>query len=124
MSKQVNIVAYCDGEHDEMVLATTERTINVDDDGPRTVDLCADHDKVVQELQVLLVNGVPVRRTRKTPPPGVDRDRHRGAAEDLRVPCPEPGCDRTAKNRAGLAQHTLQGHGKSLRDYPNEGRAA
>lgn len=69
MSKEVTITAYCDGDHETKVLAVIERTLSVDDGTPMLVDLCETCDKAVQDIQVLMRQGIAASKVNPPAPP-------------------------------------------------------
>jgi hypothetical protein len=118
--KHIQVIAYCDGTHDEKVKATIERTVKIDNGKPVLLDLCEPCDKPFLALLDLMERGAPVEK-----PERPKRDRT-GESRPSRIPggpvhlrtCPE--CGHVSPNRSTLGQHTRTQHGKGLRAYSKE----
>lgn len=136
MSKEVMVVAWCDGTiHEVQERAEVERTVQVDGGVPVTLDLCLVCNKVFDDLASLMQRGAPVNDVPKrspkaqNPPPeegvsGSKRTSKRLTEENLPKACPEENCidPRTneqyvAPSRAALGQHLKIKHDKRLGDY-------
>jgi hypothetical protein len=111
--KEVQVIAYCDGEHQGRVKATRERTVSIDGSQPTALDLCDEHDEAIEAVAALLSRGVMVKK-------GLSRPSKRGT--DQQIPCLLPGCGGTYRNRAGLAQHTNRTHNMTLAEYESATR--
>lgn len=133
MSKEVQVVSWCDGDHEAQERAVMERIVTVDGGKPVVLDLCERCDKVMGDLLTLMERGAPAdgskpkRQHRKTPGPYQSTGsggRVRVLAADMPMDCREPGCvdPRTgvayvAPTRSALGQHVKQKHHKLLSDY-------
>jgi hypothetical protein len=137
VSKEVQIVAWCDGEHSgEVVLATVEREVSLDKGPPIVLDLCDVCDKVVQDLQALMGRGVRVRHQPrrshtkidpgKGPKPGPDgpvvepwsEPEEERTCPDERCTGGEDGGAYVAPTRSALNQHVRKIHHTKFADYP------
>src|SRR5262245_34076439 len=112
--KKVTVTPYCDGVHDTEVVATVERTVSLDGDGPKVLDLCTPCDEsfelfyeIVRHAETVLSSRPKIGR-----PPGTKNP-------NVWLPCPEPGCSGGGKGATGLGIHTTRKHGKSKNDYPS-----
>jgi hypothetical protein len=135
MSKEVQIVPWCDGDHEEAVRAEVERTVAVDGSKTILLDLCQPCDKLFEDLSWLMERGVqadkvrePRRRKASEVRPVAETPRKRKGRQPppgaKRVDCQEPSCldPRTgepymAPTRSALGQHIKQKHHKLLSDY-------
>lgn len=136
MSKEVQVVAWCDGEHDERVPATVERRGPLDGE-TYLLDLCERCDRAYArawaQVQEWLARGVSEGRARKSPYPKNRAPRGQGTtpppSPEFDTPfmrtCQEPDCidERTgvryvAPTRSALGQHVKVKHdNKRLADY-------
>lgn len=132
MSREVMILSWCDGDHEDKVRAEVERVVTLDGKRPRLVDLCRSCDKLFTDVEWLLDRGAdaeevtePKRReTREHPQRTAKRKPRRPPVGSDRVDCQEPGCidPRTgeqyvAPTRTALGQHVKSKHDKRLSDY-------
>lgn len=117
--KRIRIEAFCDNPltHDEEdeVPAVVERTLTMDDSGPRLVDVCEPCDRMLDLVRALIGRGVT--------PEQMSAPLKKGRPS-LPLDCREPGCidPRTGvpyvgSSRSALGTHVKDSHGKSLRDY-------
>lgn len=120
--KQVTIVAFCDGSHDDLVPSTVERTVQIDGSKPVVLDLCGECDKAILALLMLMENGAVVKAKAKVGDAPVKPKKQAAAkpqTEDVADrTCPE--CGRVAVNRTALGQHTRTQHGKGLKAYKDQ----
>lgn len=115
MSRTVVVQKWCDGEHDEPAEATAERVVAVDGGRPVLLDLCAEHDKFIEDLTVLMASGVDAAAAE--PPTQVVR-RPRGGRppkEGANVNRTCPICGFTSASRGALGQHLQHRHQTNLR---------
>lgn len=117
--KEVTIVGYCDGDHDQRMRSAVERVLTVDGSKPVTLDLCDECDGSIRDLLVLMESGSVVtgkrqRKSRAATPParpvGVTAPPRGGPHI-----CPE--CQFESASRGALGQHLLHTHQKGFRDY-------
>lgn len=136
MSKEVQIIGWCDGEHATRTHSDVERVVALDGGRPVALDLCSEHDQLFEQLFVLMENGSPVavdpteRRGPGRPP------KARGGQHPMvESTCEFPGCDKgpggkafVAQSRTGLGAHMTRSHSVSLGEFeratPAEGSAA
>lgn len=115
MTKQVLVVAYCDGEHDDQVRATVERH-----EQGKVLDLCpacsVSFEEAVEAVKVWLRRGSPEQQQPKkrraspsTPPPN--------ALPDIEFMRTCQTCGYECPTRTALGQHVKKIHGKKLGDY-------
>lgn len=130
MSKEVMVVAWCDGAmHEVQERAEVERTVQVDGGAPVTLDLCLVCNKVFDDLASLMQRGAPVndvpKRTPKAKNPEVkNKPATRLRGNDLPTQCLEENCidPRTneqyvAPSRSALGAHLKIKHNTKLTDY-------
>jgi hypothetical protein len=131
MSKEVQIISWCDGDHEEDTPAAVERELSLDRSKPVLLDLCETCDKQVQDLQELMQQGVLVERAETQLRAG-RRIRKAPEASDRSYPepveertCPDKNCfsgvdggPLIAASRQALSSHTRKMHGKRFADYP------
>lgn len=118
MSKEIKIVAWCDGDHeDDDTIATVERLIWMDQGKPILLDLCDTCDKVMQDLQELMSRGVVADKTMVTPIKKPVWAENPDTPEKDRT-CPDGDCGFVAVTRQALGKHVRSKHGKSFKDYP------
>lgn len=119
MSKEVQILAYCDGDHPHRTPATTEHTITLDDGKPVVMDVCDEHDALFIQLAALMEVGSPAAVEPKA-------KAKTGGAYHVKqdTPCGFPGCNKgphngpfVAQSRTGLGAHMTKQHGVTLRDF-------
>lgn len=132
--KEVTIVGYCDGEHEEKTRSQVERTVAVDGSKPVTLDLCNGCDGAIRDLLHLMEHGAVVgAKSKKRGPYGPRAAAPRatapaapavvavptGQAPPLEGPhiCPE--CAFESRSRGALGQHLNTTHDKGFRDYAN-----
>ena len=123
MARELKLITWCDGDHEEDVPSTTVRRLSVDGGPTILLDLCDVCDKVVQDVFVLMDSGVPEskaifeptptprKRTPSTPP---TTKPIRADGRDRRD-CPE--CDYIGNTRSAMGQHLKQKHHKQLSDF-------
>jgi uncharacterized C2H2 Zn-finger protein len=127
VSRELKLLTWCDGDHDEDVVATVVRTLTVDGSKPVLLDLCDVCDKVVQDMIEFMERGVLASKAIATPVARVkkpDALPHRAVPEQVvptradgkdRVDCPE--CDYVGRTRSALGQHLTSKHGKKFSDF-------
>lgn len=115
--KQIQVIAWCDGPHDEdeQVPATEQVTVQIDRLRPRTIDLCEFcYKDMVEPLRTTLVEfgvdptGAPPKATMPAKP-----KRQRTTA------CPL--CDQVSNSRSALGQHLKRMHSTGFRALKAEG---
>ena len=127
MSKEVQILSWCDGLwHGDVDRepAKVERRLSLDGE-ESLADLCEKCDRALDEFRELINRGAPPKG-RKKPGPKVGRTRvpvEDYESDPMRT-CKEPDCidPRTGKQylaptRSALGQHVKQRHDKLLADY-------
>lgn len=127
MARELRLITWCDGDHDEDVPATTVRTLTVDGGKPVLLDLCDVCDKIVQDMVVFMERGVLASKAIATPAARVPRTAAlptRAAPEQAvptradgkdRVDCQD--CDYVGRTRSALGQHLKSKHDKKFSDY-------
>lgn len=112
MAKQVTITPYCDGEHMVRVVGEAERTISIDGGRPVVLDLCPEHNEIVQAVLTLMANGAPVAWPTKRKASSGPRSSY---TTDLT--CPIPGHETyVAPTRTALGSHARSKHDMTLRE--------
>lgn len=114
MSKQIQILAFCDGDHEQDTPATVERTLSLDGK-PWVNDLCERCDRqFIWPLLSLSEAGAEP----PDPPPRPSRSRKGiGGAKPRNLPTVCPDCGYECPTRSALGQHVKAKHGKVLADY-------
>lgn len=125
MSREVKVVAWCDGGHGDQVEATVERVVSVDGGTATLLDLCASCDETVQAVLDLMSEGVAADTVaapapRRRPGTGTPPARRRGVAPHRadgrdRRDCPE--CEYVGPTRSALGQHLRSRHDAKFSDY-------
>lgn len=114
--KEVTIVAYCDGNHENREPSSVERTVTIDGSKPVILDLCGECDKAILALLALMEQGAVLPQAKK---PAAKKasptEASVTALSNESLSCPE--CEYTGPNRAALGQHTRGSHGKGLKEY-------
>lgn len=120
--KQVKVISWCDGDHEEKEIATIERIVSIDQGKPVLLDLCEPHDKAFVDLLALMENGAVVEPGKKKKgSSGKTGNRPAGAPFETTIPfegphiCPECGFE--SKSRGALGQHLSTKHNKGFKDY-------
>ena len=121
MSKEVRVIAWCDGEHRHREEATVERNETLDG-RPVVLDLCDPCNKLLDEAQeavkVWLRRGMSASRATASTE---SRSRAKIGTDTTSVfmrTCQEPGCGYgVAPTRSALGQHTKTKHEKNLLAY-------
>lgn len=132
--KEITVIGYCDYDHDERTRSAVERVLSVDGSKPVAIDLCDDHDRLVQQMLDMMERGVVVKAPSKkkaaatpqaqpqrqqTPRPSGAGTYHEptGKVPPLEGPhiCPECGFE--SVSRGALGQHLTTTHDKGFRDY-------
>jgi hypothetical protein len=126
VTRELKLVLWCDGEHDEDVEAVMSRTVSVDGGKPMLLDLCETCDKVVQDMIAFMDRGVlaskavamPHARVRKSALLPVRERAGTGRVDGKdRTDCPEEGCGHVSPTRSALGAHVKTAHGTKIRDY-------
>ena len=122
--KEVTVIAFCDGDHEERIRSVVERTVAIDGSKAVMLDLCDTCDKVVGDMLILMERGAVVKGGgKKKSGTGTGRPvgRPAGAPFKTSIPfegphiCPECGFE--SKSRGALGQHLSSKHDKGFRDY-------
>ena len=122
--KHIQVIAFCDGEHEERTRAVTERTIKIDGGEPVLLDLCEPCDKPFLDMLVLMERGAVVERTkgpkgkRSGTPSRETRPSRLPGMDVTNLTCPE--CGHVSPSRSALGQHTRSRHGKGLKEYADK----
>lgn len=114
--KDVQIVAYCDGDHEGREPATIERRVSIDRAPVTVIDLCDVHDKVFIELLEFLND----RGASEADQPSANPSRRNSPSRQPGGPVEQrtcPDCGFVSKGRQALGQHTRTKHHKGLNDY-------
>lgn len=118
MAKEIRVIAWCDGNHDEDEKVQADGTVTVafGRGKPRTVDLCNPCNKeLIEPVQVLFgTYGVVADGSIETGLAGIETRKQRKTKPN--VPCPECGFQSVSRN--ALSSHLKGQHGKGMRDYP------
>jgi hypothetical protein len=129
MARELQLVTWCDGDHETDVRATVVRTLSVDGGKPVLLDLCEPCDKAVQDVLVLMDAGVyadkalvapgsrPPRAVRAVPDAQPEPSKSQRADGRDRTDCVEDGCGYVAPTRSALGQHVKQKHETKLSNY-------
>jgi hypothetical protein len=125
MSREVQIVSWCDGDHEEATEAEVERVVSLDGGKAILLDLCeACDNEVFENLVWLMERGVEAAKVApQRPHKPAFRTREGAWKGKDRTDCPEKDIDpRTGKpyvanNRKALQSHLKQKHDKKLSDY-------
>lgn len=124
MSKEVRVVAWCDGPHEHREPGVVERREPWQGE-VYLLDLCEPCNKAVEDLmeqmREWLRRGIPESKAQAAPSPPRQRKKRASRGADTESvfmrTCQEPDCDYgTAPTRSALGQHTKK-HGKNLSDY-------
>jgi hypothetical protein len=118
--KEIRIVAWCDGNHEEGEQVRAEQQVSMTIGKmlkPRTVDLCDDCFKtMIVPVETMLTAFGVVEDTAKAYKPKAPKGEP--AQQENVPPCPE--CGEQMKSRPGLGVHLSRKHGKrGLIDYPD-----
>lgn len=111
--KRIQVLAFCDSEHETPVRATHERTVAIDGSKPIMLDLCDSCDVFIRDLLVLMERG----SVAEVPEKKIRASKQHGSPGFIRV-CPE--CLMQSVSRSSLGQHVRHRHGKGLKDYSEE----
>lgn len=111
MAREIVIVLWCDGEHDEPERATNEHIVVLDDRKPTRLDLCDDHSKLIVELQTMLELGSPVDTQGKP----TTKKKKQALPVDEAHACPE--CGHTTATIQGVNSHMVRVHGYTLAEW-------
>src|SRR5215831_17310274 len=113
MSKEVRVIAWCDGEHRHREEATVERHETLDG-RPVVLDLCEPCNKLLDEAQEVvrewLRRGVLESKAAASTESKTRSRRGPDVESVFMRTCPEPGCTYVAPTRSALSQHTKQKH--------------
>lgn len=112
--KRIQVLAFCDSEHETPVRATHERTVAIDGSKPIVLDLCESCDeRYVRALLIVMEQG----SVAEAPAKKIRASKQHGSPGFIRV-CPE--CLMQSVSRSSLGQHVRHRHGKGLKDYSEE----
>ena len=138
MARELKLVVWCDGDHEEDTPSTVVRTLTVDTSKSVLLDLCDVCDKAVQDVLTLMEQGVladkvitaPATRVHRPAATRAPRGSNPGGKPSTtpgwepvredgrdRRDCLEPDCGYVGATRSALGQHILQKHGGKLSDY-------
>lgn len=120
MAKEIRVIAWCDGNHDEddRVQADNSVTLAFGRGKPRTVDLCDPCNKelIHPVMELFGTYGVVGDGSIETGL-GVKPKSKGGLMRHAPAPpCPE--CGHQAPTRSALGQHLKNQHGTGIKDYP------
>lgn len=130
--KEITVIGYCDGDHEDRQRSSVERVVSVDGSKPVALDLCEQCDSMVSRLLELMDRGVvvktPTKKKSAAPASGGGQQQQQsgtrgtyhtptGKVPPLEGPhiCPECGFESTS--RGALGQHLNTTHDKGFRDY-------
>jgi hypothetical protein len=127
--KEVTVIGFCDGDHEERIRSIVERTIAIDGSKPVMLDLCETCDKIIEGMLILMEHGAVVKGGSKKSSSGgggsrTSSSKPTGAAFKTSIPfegphiCPE--CQFESVSRQALGQHLSVKHNKRFSDYKIE----
>jgi len=113
--KHVQVVAYCDGTHEDKVRSMIERTVSVDSSKAVVLDLCEPCDKIFQDLQALMERGAVAEQQSKGTKKSSTK---RKVGVELTTTC--PNCGYHTPSRSALGAHLKSHHDQKLTDFTDD----